>query len=94
MTRPPATIHAAYCASTRHGSTSYWAKAAVTDDGFASHHTACTGIGDTAAEATDAAMGHVIDSYRRDGIQQPENTIMYGRVPRTDIQNVSFIKRH
>lgn len=94
MTRPAATIHVAYSASTRHGSTSYWAKAAVTDEGFAGYNTVRTGIGDTAAEAVDQAIAYVIDTYRRDGIEPPQSTILYGRVPRVDIEAVTFLKRH
>ena len=94
MTRPAATIHVAYSASTRHGHTSYWAKAAVTDEGFKGYNTVRSGIGDTAIEAIDLAIGYVIESYRRDGLEPPANTIIYGRVPRADIENVSFIGRH
>ena len=94
MARPPATIHVAYSASTRHGHTSYWAKAAVTDEGFAGYNTARSGIGDSAIEAIDLAISYVMETYDRDGIERPENTIIYGRVPRADIQNVSFVKRH
>ena len=94
MTRPAATIHVAYSASTRHGHTSYWAKAAVTDEGFAGYNTVRTGIGDTAIDAVDQAVAYVIDSYNRDSIKPPENTILYGRVPRADIASVTFIGRH
>lgn len=95
MARPPATIHVAYSASrTRYGSTSYWAKAAVTDEGFAGYNTVRSGIGDTAAEAVDNAIGYVMESYDRDGIERPANTILYGRVPRADIQNCTFLKRN
>ena len=94
MARPPATIHVAYSASTKHGATSYSAKAAVTDEGFKSHHTVCSGIGDSALEAVDDAINYVMKMYKRDDLPPPENTIMYGRVPRIDIQNVSFIGRH
>lgn len=96
MTRPAATIHAAYSVSTskRHGYTSYWAKAAVTDEGFPGYNTVRSGIGDTAIEALDNAIGYVIEAYRNDGIEPPANTIIYGRVPRADIESVSFIKRH
>jgi hypothetical protein len=90
----PATIHIAYSVSRTHGHTSYWAKAAVTDEGFKGYNVVRTGIGDTALEAIDEALGYVIDSYQRDGLEPPANTIIYGRVPRTDIVNVSFIKRH
>ncbi len=92
MTRPAATIHVAYSVSRRrHGDTSYWAKAAVTDEGFAGYNTVRSGIGDSAAEAIDCAVGYVIESYRRDGLEPPQTTIIYGRVPRVDIQNVTFI---
>ena len=94
MNRPAATIHVAYSTSRRHGHTSYWAKAAVTDEGFAGYNTVRSGIGDSAVEAIDLAIGYVIESYRRDGIEPPANTIIYGRVPRADIQSVNFIKRH
>jgi hypothetical protein len=93
MARPAATIHVAYSAATRNGHTSYWAKAAVTDEGFAGYNTVRSGIGDSAFEAVDLAIGYVIESYQRDGIPPPENTIIYGRVPRADIQNVTFIGR-
>lgn len=94
MTRPTATIHVAYSASTRHGHTSYWAKAAVTDEGFAGHNTVRSGIGDSAIEAVDNAISYVMESYQRDGVEPPASTILYGRVPRADIQNATFIKRH
>lgn len=95
MARPPATIHAAYSVSrTQSGHTSYWAKAAVTDEGFAGWHSAYSGIGDSAAEALDLAIGYLMETYRRDGIPAPENTILYGRVRRDDIRNVTFIRRH
>lgn len=91
MARPAAVIHVAYSVSHRHGATSYWAKAAVTDEGFRGYNTVRTGIGDSAAEAIDAAVGYVIESYRRDGLEPPQTTVVYGRVPRVDIENVSFI---
>jgi len=91
VSRTPATIHVAYSASTKHGSTSYWAKAVVTDDGFKGYNTVRTGLGDSAVEAVDEAIGYVIESYRRDCIDPPETTILYGRVPRSDIVNVSFL---
>lgn len=94
MTRPAATIHVAYSASTRHGHTSYWAKAAVTDEGFKGYNTVRTGIGDTAIEAVDEAIRYVVESYLRDGIEPPASTILYGRVPRPDIENVTFLGRH
>lgn len=95
MARPPATIHVAYSVSkTRSGHTSYWAKAAVTDEGFAGYNTVRSGIGDSAAEAIDSAISYVFETYQRDGIQPPENTIIYGLVPRADIQNCTFLKRH
>ena len=95
MARPPATIHVAYSVSRRRdGDTSYWAKAAVTDDGFAGYNTVRSGIGDTAAEAIDNAISYVFETYQRDGIEPPQNTIIYGRVPRADIQNCTFLRRH
>lgn len=94
MTTLNSTIHVAYSASTRHGQTSYWAKAAVTDEGFKGYNTVRTGIGDTAAEAVDDAIRYVIETYRRDGLEPPKNTILYGRVPRVDIETVAFIGRH
>ena len=94
MARPPATIHVAYSASRRNGWTSYWAKAAVTDEGFAGYNTVRSGIGDSAAEAIDNAIGYVMETYDRDGIERPQNTILYGRVPRADIQNCTFMRRH
>ena len=94
MSRPPATIHIAYSVSQQHGNRSYWAKAAVTDEGFSGYNTVRTGIGDTAVEAIDEAISYVMETYQRDGIQPPQNTIIYGRVPRADIVNVTFIKRH
>lgn len=94
MTRPTATIHVAYSASTRHGHTSYWAKAAVTDEGFAGHNTVRSGIGDSAIEAVDNAISYVMESYQRDGVEPPASTILYGRVPRADIENVTFLRRH
>lgn len=94
MARPPATIHVAYSVSTRNGYTSYWAKAAVTDEGFKGYNTVRTGIGDSAIEAVDEAIGYVVESYKRDGIEPPENLMLYGRVPRADIESVSFIRRH
>lgn len=92
MARPAATIHAAYSASTRHGHTRYWAKAAVTDAGFKGYNTVRSGIGDTALEAIDNAISYVFETYQRDGIEPPQTTILYGRVPRADIVNVTFIK--
>ena len=53
-----------------------------------------SGIGDTAIEALDNAIGYVIEAYRNDGSEPPASTIIYGRVPRADIESVSFIKRH
>lgn len=95
MSRPPATIHVAYSVSRRRdGQTSYWAKAAVTDEGFAGYNTVRSGIGDSAAEAIDLAVGYVFETYQRDGIEPPQNTIIYGRVPRADIQNCTFLRRH
>lgn len=94
MARPPATMHVAYSVSTRNGHTSYWAKAAVTDEGFKGYNTVRTGIGDTAIEAVDEAIGYIVKAYRGDGLDPPETTILYGRVPRADIENVSFIGRH
>ncbi len=94
MARPAATIHVAYSVSHQHGQTSYWAKAAVTDEGFSGYNTVRTGIGDTAVDAIDEAIGYVMETYRRDGIEPPQNTIIYGRVPRADIQNVTFLRRH
>lgn len=94
MARPPATIHVAYSVSRRSdGDTSYWAKAAVTDEGFAGYNTVRSGIGDTAEEAIQNAVSYVFETYQRDGIEPPQSTIRYGRVPRADIQNVSFIGR-
>ena len=93
MARPPATIHVAYSVSTRNGYTSYWAKAAVTDEGFKGYNTVRTGIGDSALEAVDEAIGYVVESYQRDGIEPPENLMLYGRVPRADIENVTFLRR-
>ena len=87
-----ATIHVAYSVSRRHGGTSYWAKAAVTQGGSVSYHT--TGIGDTAAEAVDDALGYIFGIHRREGTPPPKTTILYGRVPRVDIETVSFVKRH
>lgn len=95
MARPPATIHVAYSVSRRRdGDTSYWAKAAVTDEGFAGYNTVRSGIGDTAAEAIDNAVSYIFETYQRDGIEPPKNTIIYGRVPRADIQNCTFFRRH
>lgn len=94
MARPPATVHVAYSASTRNGHTSYWAKAAVTDEGFAGYNTVRSGIGDSAMEAVDLALSYVFESYDRDGVERPQSTIIYGRVPRADIVNVSFLGRH
>lgn len=94
MARPPATIHVAYSVSTRNGYTSYWAKAAVTDEGFAGYNVVRTGIGDSAIEAVDEAIGYVVQAYLKDGLQPPESTILYGRVPRADIENVTFLRRH
>lgn len=95
MSGANATIHAAYSVSRRRdGDTSYWAKAAVTDKGFAGYNTVRSGIGDSAAEALDNAIGYVIETYRNDGLEPPQNTILYGRVPRADIQNCTFLKRH
>lgn len=94
MARPAATIHVAYSVRRQHGQTSYWAKAAVTDEGFSGYNTVRTGIGDTAVEAIDEAIGYVMETYRRYGIEPPQNTIIYGRVPRADIQNVTFLRRH
>lgn len=94
MARPPATIHVAYSVSTRNGYSSYWAKAAVTDEGFAGYNTVRTGIGDSAIEAVDEAIGYVVQAYLKDGLQPPESTILYGRVPRADIENVTFLRRH
>lgn len=93
MARPPATIHVAYSVSRRHGHTSYWAKAAVTDEGFKGYNTVRSGIGDTAEEAIRDAVSYVIESYQRDGIAPPQTVVRYGRVPRVDIQNVTFIKQ-
>jgi hypothetical protein len=93
MARPPATVHVAYSTSRRHGHTSYWAKAAVTDEGFASYNTVRSGIGDSATEAIDCALSYVFETYQQDGLEPPQTTIIYGRVPRADIQNVTFIKR-
>ena len=56
----PATIHIAYSVSRTHGHTSYWAKAAVTDEGFKGYNTVRTGVGDSALEAIDEALGYVI----------------------------------
>lgn len=95
MARPPATIHVAYSVSRRrNGDTSYWAKAAVTDEGFAGYNTVRSGIGDTAAEAIDNAVSYVFETYQRDGIEPPQSTIIYGRVSRADIQNCTFLRRH
>lgn len=94
MARPTSTIHVAYSASTRHGYTSYWAKAAVTDEGFKGYNTVRTGIGDSAIEAVDQAIAYVIETYQRDGLEPPQNTIIYGRVPRADIEGVHFIGRN
>ena len=94
MARPPATIHVAYSVSTRNGYTSYWAKAAVTDEGFKGCNTVRTGIGDSALDAVDEAIGYIVQAYRSDGIEPPETTILYGRVPRADIENVTFLRRH
>ena len=94
MARPAATIHVAYSVSRRHGHSSYWAKAAVTDEGFKGYNTVRTGVGDTAIEAVDDAMAYVVEAYRRDGLEPPQTTILYGRVPRVDIENVTFIQRH
>lgn len=94
MVRPSATIHAAYSVSrTRSGYTSYWAKAAVTDEGFDGYNTVRTGIGDSAAEALDEAIGYVMKAYDTDGLERPQNTILYGRVPRADIENCTFLRR-
>lgn len=93
MARPPATIHVAYSTSSRHGHTSYWAKAAVTDEGFKGYNTVRSGIGDTAEEAIHNAVSYVVESYQRDGIEPPQTVVRYGRVPRVDIQNVTFIKQ-
>lgn len=94
MARPAAIIHVAYSVSRRRdGDTSYWAKAAVTDEGFAGYNTVRSGIGDSAAEAIDNAVNYVLETYHRDGIPAPGSVVKYGRVPRVDIQNVSFIGR-
>ena len=92
MARPAATIHVAYSVSRSHGRTSYWAKAAVTDEGFKGYNTVRTGIGDTALEAVDEAISYVIAAYRLDGLEPPSTTVLHGRVPRDAIVNVSFIK--
>lgn len=94
MTRPAATIHVAYSFSNRNGWKSYWAKAAVTDEGFKGYNTVRTAVGDSAIEAVDEAIGYIIEAYRRDGLEPPTNTIIYGRVPRAAIESVSFIERH
>jgi len=93
MTRPAATIHVAYSFSSRNGWKSYWAKAAVTDEGSPGYNTVRTAVGDSAIEAVDEAIGYVIEAYRRDGLEPPATTVIYGRVPRADIENVSFIRK-
>lgn len=73
------TIHTAYSVHTRSGQTVYCAAAIVQRDGDTFRHTRRIGIGDTAQEAQDDAVAHVMTSYRNDGLDAPQAVRHHGK---------------
>ena len=73
------TIHTAYSVHTRGGQTVYRAAAIVQRDGDTFRHTRRIGIGDTAQEAQDDAIAHVMSTYRNEEMIAPHAITHHGK---------------
>lgn len=73
------TIHTAYSVHTRGGQTTYRAVAIVQREGDTFRHTRRVGIGNTAQEAQDDAVAHVVNTYRNECLTVPQSIIHHGK---------------
>jgi hypothetical protein len=79
-------IHTAYSYHRR--TKTYTARAFAMDRGV--KHSAMTGIGDTASEATSDAVRYVKELFERDGLQPPTDVIEHGKLSDVFVMNNMF----
>ncbi len=73
------TVHTAYSVHRRNGWTVYRAVAIVQRDGATFRHTRRVGIGDSAQEAQDDAVAHVMTTYRDEDMIAPHAIVHHGK---------------
>lgn len=73
------TVHTAYSVHRRNGSTTYRAVAIVQRDGDTFRHTRRVGIGDSSQEAQEAAVAHVMSTYRDEDMIAPHAIVHHGK---------------